>query len=160
MTEDEAALREALLAIGMTPESWNRRYNEAHDAHVGVCAYIANMVNTPTTFDTELSDLDLSSRTDGCLARAGIFTIGNLASSTERDLLRIPHFGRKSLSEVKRLLAERDLYLGMRDVPPPIVLRRKTTDASAWKTEALRLQQQLRRVRRALAATVKAADLL
>jgi len=58
-----------------------------------------------------VSELDLSVRASNCLAAAGIGTIGQLVQMTEADLLNLRSFGRTSLKEVKRKLADRGLSL-------------------------------------------------
>ena len=52
-----------------------------------------------------LSDINLSVRTSNCLDRMGVTTLDELASLSDADLLRQPNFGKKSLNEVKELLA-------------------------------------------------------
>lgn len=60
-----------------------------------------------------LSELDLSVRAGNCLESARILTVGELARCTENDLLHVRSFGKTSLREVKRKLAELGLELGM-----------------------------------------------
>lgn len=60
-----------------------------------------------------LSELELSVRASNCLESARILTVGDLARCTESDLLRVRSFGKTSLREVKRKLAEFGLSLGM-----------------------------------------------
>ena len=59
------------------------------------------------------SDLELSVRANNCLESAKIETIGELAQKTEADLLRVRSFGKTSLREVRRKLADLGLSLGM-----------------------------------------------
>ena len=70
-----------------------------------------------------ISLLSLSVRASNCLEAARISTLGELASKTEADLLRVRSFGKTSLREVRRKLAEHGLALGMslgtRIVPTP-----------------------------------------
>ncbi|MCA9253460.1 MAG: DNA-directed RNA polymerase subunit alpha [Phycisphaerae bacterium] len=79
-------------------------------------------VRTPTSeMDSELqeklnrsvSELQLSVRSNNCLESARISTIGELVSKTEADVLRFRSFGKTSLREVKRKLADIGLSLGM-----------------------------------------------
>ena len=54
---------------------------------------------------TQLEDLELSVRTANCLQNAGIETVAQLADKTENELLKLKNFGRKSLKEIRQLLA-------------------------------------------------------
>jgi DNA-directed RNA polymerase subunit alpha len=75
----------------------------------------------PTTEDERLYDtlsrsvdeLELSVRSYNCLKNADIKTIGDLVTKTEPDMLKTKNFGRKSLNEIKDILAEMGLSLGM-----------------------------------------------
>jgi DNA-directed RNA polymerase subunit alpha len=60
-----------------------------------------------------ISQLDLSVRASNCLESAKVQTVGELARMTESDLLKVRSFGRTSLREVKRKLADLGLSLGM-----------------------------------------------
>lgn len=59
--------------------------------------------------DTPISELDLSVRASNCLDAANIKTIGDLISLTEEELLEIRNFGKTTLKEVKKKLAQRSL---------------------------------------------------
>jgi DNA-directed RNA polymerase subunit alpha len=63
-----------------------------------------------------IHDLDLSVRASNCLESIRIETVGQLVKMTEADLLKIRSFGKTSLREVKRKLADLGLSLGMTDV--------------------------------------------
>ncbi len=75
----------------------------------------------PTTEDERLleqlsrsvEELELSVRSYNCLKNADIKLIGDLVSRTEAEMLKTKNFGRKSLNEIKDLLAEMGLSLGM-----------------------------------------------
>jgi len=75
----------------------------------------------PTTEDERLLDqlgrsvdeLELSVRSYNCLKNANIKTIGDLVTRSETEMLRTKNFGRKSLNEIKEILAEMGLSLGM-----------------------------------------------
>ena len=61
-----------------------------------------------------VDDLELSVRSANCLRNANIRYIGELVQKTEAEMLKTKNFGRKSLNEIKQLLAEMDLGLGMK----------------------------------------------
>ena len=61
-----------------------------------------------------VDELDLSVRSYNCLKNASIRTIGDLVQKTEADMLKTKNFGRKSLSEIRELLSEMGLSLGMK----------------------------------------------
>jgi DNA-directed RNA polymerase subunit alpha len=64
--------------------------------------------------DKPVEDLELSVRSANCLKNADINFIGDLAQKTDQEMLKTKNFGRKSLNEIKALLAEMDLTLGMK----------------------------------------------
>jgi DNA-directed RNA polymerase subunit alpha len=75
-----------------------------------------------------VEELELSVRSYNCLKNANIQTIGELVQKTEAEMLRTKNFGRKSLNEIKEILANMGLSLGMRIdahgrlvAPPPQV---------------------------------------
>ena len=59
-----------------------------------------------------IGELDLSVRASNCLESAKITTVGDLVTCSEAELLRVRSFGRTSLREVKRKLADLGLSLG------------------------------------------------
>lgn len=61
-----------------------------------------------------VEELDLSVRAQNCLQNAGIKYVGELVQRTEQEMLKTRNFGRKSLKEIKDVLADLDLSLGMR----------------------------------------------
>ena len=63
-----------------------------------------------------LQELELSVRANNCLESAKTETVGDLVKMTEADLLKIRSFGKTSLREIKRKLADIGLSLGMTDV--------------------------------------------
>jgi len=67
-----------------------------------------------------VDELELSVRSANCLQQANIKTIGDLVQRTEAEMLKTKNFGRKSLNEIKEVLASMGLHLGM-DIPgwPP-----------------------------------------
>jgi DNA-directed RNA polymerase subunit alpha len=62
---------------------------------------------------TVVAELELSVRTANCLKNDNIVYIGDLVQKTEAEMLRTPNFGRKSLNEIKEVLAQMGLHLGM-----------------------------------------------
>src|SRR5487761_2586285 len=61
-----------------------------------------------------VDDLELTPRSSNCLKAQSIHYIGDLIQNSEADLLRTPNLGRKSLNEIKQVLAEHGLSLGMK----------------------------------------------
>lgn len=72
----------------------------------------------PTPVDPILvrpvDDLELTVRSANCLKAENIYYIGDLIQRTETELLKTPNLGRKSLNEIKEVLASRGLTLGMK----------------------------------------------
>ena len=70
-----------------------------------------------------VEDLELSVRSANCLKNANITYIGELVQRTEAEMLKTKNFGRKSLNEIKQLLEEMELSLGMKidewELPEP-----------------------------------------
>lgn len=68
----------------------------------------------------KVEELELSVRSANCLKNDNIVYIGDLVQKTEQEMLRTPNFGRKSLNEIKEVLAQMGLHLGM-EIPswPP-----------------------------------------
>lgn len=60
-----------------------------------------------------VDDLELTVRAANCLKAENIYYIGDLVQRTENDLLKTPNLGKKSLTEIKTVLAQRGLGLGM-----------------------------------------------
>jgi len=72
---------------------------------------LAEMLSKP------IEELDLSVRSANCLKNANIRTLGDLVQRTEREMLSTKNFGRKSLDEIKDVLASLGLSFGMTRVP-------------------------------------------
>jgi DNA-directed RNA polymerase subunit alpha len=68
----------------------------------------------------KVDELELSVRSANCLKNDNIIYIGDLVQKSETDMLRTPNFGRKSLNEIKEVLSQMGLHLGM-EIPnwPP-----------------------------------------
>jgi DNA-directed RNA polymerase subunit alpha len=70
-----------------------------------------------------VDDLELTVRSANCLKAENIYYIGDLIQRTETELLKTPNLGRKSLNEIKEVLASRGLTLGMKlENWPPVGL--------------------------------------
>jgi DNA-directed RNA polymerase subunit alpha len=64
-------------------------------------------------FSEKVETLDLAVRSLNCLRQESIRYIGELVQREEKELMRMPNLGRKSLLEIKQALATRDLSLGV-----------------------------------------------
>jgi DNA-directed RNA polymerase subunit alpha len=79
-----------------------------------------------------VDELELSVRSANCLQNANITLIGELVQRTEQDMLKTKNFGRKSLKEIKEILANMGLSLGMKiDNWPQMLERWKAQQAQA-----------------------------
>lgn len=77
-------------------------------------------------FTRPVDDLELTVRSANCLKAESIFYIGDLVQRSETDLLKTPNLGKKSLTEIKNVLASHGLSLGTRlDNWPPNSLKDK-----------------------------------
>jgi DNA-directed RNA polymerase subunit alpha len=83
---------------------------EAETEEPAVDEELAQKLNMPT------QELELSVRANNCLESAKTETVGQLVRMTEADLLKIRSFGKTSLREIKRKLADIGLSLGMTDI--------------------------------------------
>ena len=73
-----------------------------------------------------VDELELTVRSANCLKAENIFYIGDLIQRSENELLKTPNLGRKSLNEIKEVLASRGLTLGMKlESWPPAGLEAK-----------------------------------
>jgi DNA-directed RNA polymerase subunit alpha len=79
---------------------------------------IVETTSRPQTYDPILlrpvDELELTVRSANCLKAENIYYIGDLVQRSETELLKTPNLGRKSLNEIKEVLAARGLTLGMR----------------------------------------------
>ena len=72
-----------------------------------------------------VDDLELTVRSANCLKAENIYYIGDLIQRSETELLKTPNLGRKSLNEIKEVLATRGLTLGMKlENWPPVGLEK------------------------------------
>jgi DNA-directed RNA polymerase subunit alpha len=73
-----------------------------------------------------VDELELTVRSANCLKAENIYYIGDLIQRSENELLKTPNLGRKSLNEIKEVLASRGLTLGMKlDSWPPVGLDKR-----------------------------------
>jgi len=73
-----------------------------------------------------VDELELTVRSANCLKAENIYYIGDLIQRTENELLKTPNLGRKSLNEIKEVLASRGLTLGMKlEAWPPATLDKR-----------------------------------
>ena len=74
------------------------------------------------TLNRPVDELELSVRSYNCLKNADIRTIRDLVQKTEPEMLKTKNFGKKSLHEIKEVLAEMGLTLAMdlSDLPEPV----------------------------------------
>jgi DNA-directed RNA polymerase subunit alpha len=84
-----------------------------------------------------IDELELSVRSSNCLENANIKYIGELVSRSENEMLRTKNFGRKSLNEIKEILSEMGLSLGMKidGFPPRVELDRMVEQAGLSSLE-------------------------
>jgi DNA-directed RNA polymerase subunit alpha len=79
-----------------------------------------------------VDELELSVRSANCLQQANIRSIGDLVQKTEAEMLKTKNFGRKSLKEIKEILSDMGLSLGMKiDNWPAMLERWKQQQAQA-----------------------------
>ena len=95
-----------------------------------VDAIVPPSVRGSTQFDPVLlrpvDELELTVRSANCLKAENIYYIGDLIQRTENELLKTPNLGRKSLNEIKEVLASRGLTLGMKlESWPPVALEKR-----------------------------------
>ena len=92
---------------------------EDRPPEIGPAEAIPDLAFNPA-FLKKVDELELSVRSANCLKTDNIVYIGDLVQKTEAEMLRTPNFGRKSLNEIKEVLAQMGLHLGM-EVPgwPP-----------------------------------------
>ena len=106
----------------------------AHDSHVS-----EEQAKLNENLWKSVDELELSVRSANCLQNANIRYIGELVQRTESEMLKTKNFGRKSLKEIKEILAEMGLSLGMKlegwpgDGPP----KKLSESLAAWR-EGLR----------------------
>jgi DNA-directed RNA polymerase subunit alpha len=104
---------------------------------IGQLSVFANLVGAPSEEEEAaapqvdpillrpVDDLELTVRSANCLKAENIFYIGDLIQRSENELLKAPNLGRKSLNEIKDVLASKGLTLGMKlENWPPVGLEK------------------------------------
>jgi len=104
---------------------------------IGQLSIFADLEGTPTEVEIKqapqvdpillrpVDDLELTVRSANCLKAENIYYIGDLIQRTENELLKAPNLGRKSLNEIKDVLASKGLTLGMKlENWPPVGLEK------------------------------------
>ncbi len=104
---------------------------------IGQLSVFANLEGAPNEIEVKsapqvdpvllrpVDDLELTVRSANCLKAENIFYIGDLIQRTENELLKAPNLGRKSLNEIKDVLATKGLTLGMKlENWPPVGLEK------------------------------------
>ena len=86
-----------------------------------------------------MDELELSVRASNCLKTANIRTIADLVQKTESELLKTKNFGKKSLNEIKTILGEMGLSLGMRLDPEELERLRAQYERSLRELDRLPL---------------------
>ena len=84
-----------------------------------------------------VSELELSVRSANCLKNANIRLIGGLVQKSEQEMLKTKNFGRKSLNEIKSILEEMGLSLGMvvENFPPADLMEGEAEQAEEKEEE-------------------------
>ncbi len=100
-------------------------FDEVEDVEKKADESLSNRPKLNENLFKTVDSLELSVRAANCLENANIRFIGELVTRTESDMLKTKNFGRKSLNEIKDILAEMGLYLGMKiEGFDPAMLRR------------------------------------
>lgn len=105
-----AILRDQLAVIIDQPGGEEEKYQEA-----------PQQPGIDPIFLRPVDELELTVRSANCLKAESIYYIGDLVQRSETELLKTPNLGKKSLTEIKEVLAHRSLSLGMKleNWPPP-----------------------------------------
>jgi len=87
-------------------------FDETEEPAIEIAAVPEQVLNE--NLFRSVDELELSVRSANCLQNANIKSIGDLVQRTEAEMLKTKNFGRKSLKEIKEILAEMGLSLGMK----------------------------------------------
>jgi DNA-directed RNA polymerase subunit alpha len=108
MAPEEAVRQSARILVEQL-----RVFGELEGTHEPVAASRVSPSIDPILL-RPVDDLELTVRSANCLKAENIYYIGDLIQRTENELLKTPNLGRKSLNEIKEVLAARGLTLGMK----------------------------------------------
>lgn len=92
-------------------------------------------VKTSEILNIPISDFELSVRSRNCLSKMGIFTLKDLITKTEQELLSYKNFGETSLKEIRAMLAKKGLHLGMTRVEEQPLADRIKMNAQLYSEE-------------------------
>lgn len=106
VTPEDALAYAAKIMKDQLDEFVNFDDSTPPEPEVEALTYNSNLVK-------RVEDLELSVRSANCLKNDNILYIADLVQKTEQDMLRTPNFGRKSLTEIKEVLSQLGLHLGM-----------------------------------------------
>lgn len=107
-------------------------FDETEDEEVGSTEDLHSRPSLNENLFKTVDSLELSVRAANCLENANIKFIGELVTKSEAEMLKTKNFGRKSLNEIKDILAEMGLSLGMKiDGFDPSVLRKHEDQAGS-----------------------------
>src|ERR1700716_2670271 len=95
-------------------EVWTNGAVSPQEAISLAAELLADHLRIFSAFETRIEERALSVRSANCLKNANIRTLGDLVQRTEREMLSTKNFGRKSLDEIKDVLANMNLSFGMR----------------------------------------------
>lgn len=107
----EEAVSDIVVEEEEDEELSEEEIGEEEDSPYGVLSeYNDNLLKS-------VDELELSVRSNNCLKNANIYTIADLVQRTESEMLRTKNFGRKSLNEIKEIVAKMGLHFNMRIEP-------------------------------------------
>ena len=102
------------LAAKLLKDHMNIFINFEEEMEAGADGAIDGPMIRNDNLNRSVEELELSVRSYNCLKNANIQTIGELIQKTEAEMLKTKNFGRKSLNEIKEILAQMGLSLGMK----------------------------------------------
>ena len=105
-------------AVYPSAKIWGSQHEgTVHFSELDLSLESPNALVTTGTLMRPIDDLELTVRSSNCLKAERIYYLGDLVRITEADLLRTPNMGKKSVAEIKDMLAKFNLSLGMA-LPP------------------------------------------
>src|ERR687884_2014426 len=102
------------LAAKLLKDHMNIFINFEEELETGISSDVGKPEIRNENLNRSVEELELSVRSYNCLKNANIQTIGELVQKTEAEMLKTKNFGRKSLNEIKEILASMGLSLGMK----------------------------------------------